>query len=127
MTFDEWWDQCAPRTVAVRRAVEEPNYMIGNCGNWTKELCRVTWDAAVLDAENSMTIVPDAIDPEANLGLYLIQWDGGSRYVEADTFGQAVALWLEAMKAEWGEDWRPDDEPESVTKVDDCPALRASR
>ena len=60
------------------------------------------------------------------MNLYHVQWDGGSRYVEAATFGDAVKLWREAMRDEWGDDLRPDDEPDSVALVDDQPVLRAA-
>lgn len=56
--------------------------------------------------------------------LYHVVFDGGYRYVEAESFGQAVAVWQEAMRSEWGEDWTPEDEPESLHRVDDQPVIR---
>lgn len=56
--------------------------------------------------------------------LYQILFDGSHRWVEAESFGKAVAKWLQAMKTEWGSDWEGNEEPESVTLVHDEPVIR---
>ena len=59
--------------------------------------------------------------------LYMVQFDGGQRYVEAESFGEAVRKWREQMLAEFGgpgSGWEDDAEPEGVTLIDDDPVIR---
>lgn len=61
------------------------------------------------------------------MSVYLVKFDGGSRIVEAESFGAAVRLWNGAMLKEFGgEDsgWTEEDQPESVELLDEEPVIR---
>lgn len=56
--------------------------------------------------------------------LYHITYDSVSYWVEAPDFRGAIAAWREHVKVEWGKDYSPFDEPESVHLVHEEPVLR---
>lgn len=61
------------------------------------------------------------------MSLYLVQFDGGCRYVEAGSFTKAIALWNAAMVDEFGTDgtgWTGTDEPESVSLIHEDVVIR---
>lgn len=58
------------------------------------------------------------------MSVYHIQGEGDSRIVEAETYGTAVALWLAAMKREFGDEEYEGAEPESVALLSDDPVIR---
>lgn len=65
----------------------------------------------------------------SELKVYRITYDGEDRYVEAETFGQAVEVWSEYMVAQWkrDEDYEEGDEdrqPASVEHVGDYGVIR---
>lgn len=55
--------------------------------------------------------------------VYGVTFDGQTRVVLAPTFGDAVALWLEAMREPWGDEWTGDEEPEQIVLISDEPAI----
>jgi hypothetical protein len=60
--------------------------------------------------------------------LYRVTFDHQSWHAETPTLGDAVLIWREAMKGEWGSDWSGDEEPDEVVLVDeDRGAIRAKK
>lgn len=57
--------------------------------------------------------------------VYRLQFDGRLWFAEAESFGDAVALWKTAVKEEWGEDYEETDEPDECTLLGEGPVLRA--
>lgn len=49
--------------------------------------------------------------------LYLIQFDGEPYYVEAADIADAVAIWRDAMRISWAEDFDGTEQPESATMI----------
>ncbi len=60
------------------------------------------------------------------MNVYLLMCDGTEDYVEARTYGEAISVWTAAKRREWGDDWTPEDEPESCSLVSDRPVLRGA-
>lgn len=56
--------------------------------------------------------------------LYQIQFDGEQWWVEAPTFAAAIQTWNRVVKAEWGDDYRGDEQPESVALITTDPVHR---
>jgi len=56
--------------------------------------------------------------------LYQVGFEGEHEFVEAMSFGQAVALWREEMERQ-NPDWDADEEPEQVLLVSDHPVIRS--
>ena len=55
--------------------------------------------------------------------VYHVQAEGETRIVEAESYGKAVAIFLAAMRREFGDSW-DDAEPDSVSLLSDEPVLR---
>ena len=49
--------------------------------------------------------------------LYEVRYDGVTWYVEAPSFGMAIAAWEHRVACLWGSDYDGDEEPDSVTLV----------
>jgi hypothetical protein len=58
-----------------------------------------------------------------DMSLYAVSFDGETEYVEAVSFGDAVAAWLKKKRTDWGED-DVDEQPESCTLLSDRPVIR---
>lgn len=59
------------------------------------------------------------------MSVYLVQFDGDNRIVEAPSFTEAISAWLRAMRVEWGDDYDGTEQPESVSLIDEEPVIRA--
>lgn len=57
--------------------------------------------------------------------VYRLTFDGRMWFVEACSFGEAVALWRLEVKEEWGADYEETDEPDECTLLGEGPVLRA--
>lgn len=59
--------------------------------------------------------------------VYRVTYDGGANewFIEAESMGQAIAIWHVEAKKMWGDDYQSDDEPEQVALLGDGPVLRA--
>lgn len=60
-----------------------------------------------------------------SLKLYLLSYDHIPMYVEAGSMAEAVELWKQVKRVEWGEDMQEGDEPESCALMHDEPVVRA--
>lgn len=58
------------------------------------------------------------------MNLYLVQYESTSWYVEAPDFASAIQAWADQVRIEWGNDYQPTDQPESVACVHDEPVVR---
>ncbi len=60
--------------------------------------------------------------------LYQVTFDGDEDYVEAASYGQAVARWraeLKRQNPDEDEEWSDTEEPESVVLISSRPVLRS--
>ena len=60
------------------------------------------------------------------MSLYHVQFDHESYYVEAPTFGGAVAAWRTHVAKLWGCTYEGTEEPESVALLHEDPVIRAA-
>jgi hypothetical protein len=55
----------------------------------------------------------------------MVRFDGMPTHVEAPSFAAAVELWAAHMKADQGDDWDGDEQPEEVVLVDENSVVRS--
>lgn len=60
------------------------------------------------------------------MNVYRLIFDADVELVEAESFRSAIDIWRGIKKIEWGEDYQPDDEPESCERIHDKLVLRSS-
>ena len=57
--------------------------------------------------------------------LYLVEYDGERYYVEAVDFPSAISTWLGYMAMVWGNDFKGNEQPDSVAFIHDEPVIRS--
>lgn len=56
--------------------------------------------------------------------LYQIAFDSINYFVEASSFGEAIAAWKAHVKQDWGDSYTGIEEPDSVALIYDEPVIR---
>lgn len=115
------------------------NYMIQVCDDGTfdvsqtdsellggteKRECFRSLDAAKDWCEANEVVVNFKLEEGNAVKLFCVMFDSDNDHVEAESFAEAVAKWKAAMKAEHGDDWDGNEEPESVSLVSEKPVIR---
>lgn len=59
--------------------------------------------------------------------LYQVQFERESYWVEAVSMMEAVSLWKQHVKREWGADYKADEEPDSVALIHEDCVIRAEQ